>query len=145
MRTSFQIVRFLSIFKLFEHLLSVYLKQLDHFKDLLSVQPSISKSYFAAIFDDDEIKDVSALYTGIDDVSFHEMIEDRDQFLDRRNGFLDHLLSRQQAVMTTTSIRTPRCFPKTVSGTSIAPATSDDTFQLSASENHHILHQRRTT
>ncbi|MBT8184983.1 MAG: hypothetical protein KJN76_09085, partial [Eudoraea sp.] len=79
---------------LFEHLLAVFLKQLEHFKDILSINPTISKSYFARLFSDEELKGVSDLYVDIDETIFHDLLEDRTQFLDRRNGFLDHLLAR---------------------------------------------------
>jgi hypothetical protein len=78
----------------FEHLFSVYLKQLEHFKEILSINPTISKSYFANLFNHTELKGVSDLYTNINDVQFHELLENRPQFLERRNGFLDHLLAR---------------------------------------------------
>ena len=79
---------------LFEHLLSVFLKQLEQFKDILSINPTISKSYFAGLFKEEELKGVSELYVGIDDDAFHDLLEDRNQFRDRRNGFLNHLLAR---------------------------------------------------
>jgi hypothetical protein len=79
---------------LFEHLLSVFLKQLGHFKDILSINPTISKSYFASLFKEQELKGVSELYVSIEENFFHDLLEDRNQFLDRRNGFLDHLLAR---------------------------------------------------
>ncbi|MBG6132805.1 hypothetical protein IWQ47_004365 [Aquimarina sp. EL_43] len=79
---------------LFEHLFSVYLKQLERFKDILSINPTISKSYFASLFSEKEMKGVSDLYVNIDDSGFHDLLENRSQFLDRRNGFLDHLLAR---------------------------------------------------
>ncbi|WP_149304094.1 hypothetical protein [Pareuzebyella sediminis] len=79
---------------IFEHLLSVFLKQLEQFKDILSIDPTISKSYFAGLFTEEEIKGVSDFYVDIDDAAFHGLLEDRNQFRDRRNGFLDHLLAR---------------------------------------------------
>lgn len=79
---------------LFEHLLFVFLKQLERFKDILSINPTISKSYFAGLLSDKELKGVSELYVDIDDAAFHELLEDRSLFLNRRNGFLDHLLAR---------------------------------------------------
>lgn len=78
----------------FEQLLSAYLKQLEHFKEILSINPTISKSYFAGLFSENEIKGVSEFYVDINEQQYHELIEDRNQFLDRRNGFLDHLLAR---------------------------------------------------
>ncbi|NHF58031.1 hypothetical protein FK220_001675 [Flavobacteriaceae bacterium TP-CH-4] len=79
---------------LFEHLLSVFLKQLERFKDILSINPTISKSYFAGLFAEEELKGVSELYVAIDENAFHDLLENRNEFLDRRNGFLDHLLAR---------------------------------------------------
>ncbi|WP_299885362.1 hypothetical protein [uncultured Lacinutrix sp.] len=79
---------------LFEHLLSIFIKQLENFKDILSINPTISKTYFADLFKDEELKGVSELYLDVDDNSFHDLLEAREQFLERRNGFLDHLLAR---------------------------------------------------
>ncbi len=79
---------------IFEHLLSIYLRQLENFRDILSINPVISKSYFATLFKDAELKGVSDYYVNIDDEEFHDLLESRSQFLDRRNGFLDHLLAR---------------------------------------------------
>ncbi|TMM58010.1 hypothetical protein FEE95_00870 [Maribacter algarum] len=78
----------------FEHLLSVFLRQLERFKDILSINPTISKSYFADLFKEEELKGVSELYIDVNDDTFHNLLEDRSQFLERRNGFLDHLLAR---------------------------------------------------
>jgi len=79
---------------IFEHLLSVYLSQLERFKDILSINPTISKTYFATLIMETELPGVSGFYANMDDVGFHDLLEDRNQFLARRNGFLDHLLAR---------------------------------------------------
>ncbi|MCK8521385.1 hypothetical protein M0D21_07395 [Aquimarina sp. D1M17] len=79
---------------LFEHLFSAYVKQLERFKDVLSINPTISKTYFAGLFGEEDLKGVSEYYVNIDDSGFHDLLENRTQFLDRRNGFLDHLLAR---------------------------------------------------
>lgn len=78
----------------FEHLLSIFIKQLDRFKDILSINPTISKTYFASLFKEEEFKSAKALYIDVDNNSFHDLLENRAQFMDRRNGFLDHLLAR---------------------------------------------------
>ncbi len=78
----------------FEHVLAVFLEQLERFKDVLSINPTISKTYFAGLFNEAEFKGVSDFYIDIDESDFHELLEDRGQFLDRRNCFLDHLLAR---------------------------------------------------
>ncbi|QCX00965.1 hypothetical protein FGM00_12900 [Aggregatimonas sangjinii] len=78
----------------FEHVLSVFLRQLERFKDVLSINPTISKTYFSSLFSEGEFKGVSDFYVDIDDNGFHDLLEDRGQFLDRRNCFLDHLLAR---------------------------------------------------
>ena len=79
---------------IFEHLLSVYLRQLQHFKDIMSTNPAVVKTYFASLITESELPGVSGFYSDIDDTGFHGLLEDRIQFLERRNGFLDHLLAR---------------------------------------------------
>lgn len=79
---------------IFEHLLSVFLRQLEQFKDILSIDPTISKSYFAGLFNETELKGAGEFYVNIDDSTFHSYLENPNQFRDRRNGFLDHLLAR---------------------------------------------------
>lgn len=79
---------------LFDHLLAVYLKQLEHFRDLLSVNPGISRTYFTGLFSDKEMKGVTDLYVNANDQNFLELLENREAFLHRRNGFLDHQMAR---------------------------------------------------
>ena len=79
---------------IFEHLFAVFVKQLEYFKDVFSINPAVSKSYFATLFSETDLKGVSELYLNLDESKFHGFLEDRNQFLDRRNGFLDHLLAR---------------------------------------------------
>ncbi|HVV55279.1 MAG TPA: hypothetical protein VHC47_08145, partial [Mucilaginibacter sp.] len=77
----------------YEQLLRNYLEQLSHFKDLLSLDESIDKTYFNYVFTDADIKGISEVYDITGD-ELQALSEDQNTFLDRRNRFLDHLMAR---------------------------------------------------
>lgn len=92
----------------FDQILSNYLAQLAHFKDLFSFHSNTQQTYFAQYVAD--IKHVSELYTignslqevfqgpnpsePVQTQAWRELIETEESFVDRRNRFLDHLLAR---------------------------------------------------
>lgn len=79
----------------FEHLLAVYVRQLAQFKDLLNTNPSITRTYFATVFAETDLRGVTDLYdNGAAEPVFQELLEDPAQFAARRNAFLDHLMGR---------------------------------------------------
>ena len=79
----------------FEQLLGNALAQLAHTADLFSLAPSIARTYFVRLFDDDQIKGSAASRAPRHDAGAVEaMVESEPEFLERRNRFLDHLLAR---------------------------------------------------
>ncbi|GAA4460548.1 hypothetical protein GCM10023189_35810 [Nibrella saemangeumensis] len=78
----------------FEHLLATYVQQLNHFRDLLSINPAVQHTYFAYVFREDVLAGVDNLYNSVTEQSLVNLLEDESGFVRRRNGFLDHLLSR---------------------------------------------------
>ena len=78
----------------YEQLLVNYLEQLTHIKELFALDTSVSKTYFSRMLKEAEIKGVDELNNGLNDLLFHELIETREEFSERRNRFLNHLLSR---------------------------------------------------
>ena len=83
-----------SYMMVFEHLFATFLGQLGNFRSMLSTDPSTSKTYFGKIIEDRELSGIDGFYTDLDKDRFQALLEDREAFLDRRNGFLDHLLAR---------------------------------------------------
>lgn len=77
----------------FEHLLSVYLQQLQHFRKLFSNDPAIAQTYFPVLLDD-AVHGASALSVGLSESELLDLLETPASFVDRRNVFLDHLLAR---------------------------------------------------
>lgn len=78
----------------FEHLLSVYLQQLHHFRDLLSTDAAITRTYFPAVFTEETVRGVTELYDGVTESDLLSLLETPASFTERRNAFLDHLLAR---------------------------------------------------
>ncbi len=79
---------------LFEHLLSVYLGQLRQFRDIMSIDPSVTQSYFPTLFSDAEIRGVADLYDGLSEQELYELLETSGSWTTRRNAMLDHMLAR---------------------------------------------------
>jgi len=79
----------------FEQLLVNYLAQLAHVKDLFAVDDTVDRSMFTRLIDDSLLPGVEAeLYRGMDDNKLQSIVESQSTWLDRRNRFLDHVLSR---------------------------------------------------
>lgn len=83
----------------FEQIMVNYLEQLNHVKDLFSLDKTISRTYFSRFLDEADIDGISDLYAQVDGVVFNQTIlndltESRSVFLDRRNRFLDSLMAR---------------------------------------------------
>lgn len=77
-----------------EYLLAVYISQLRHFRDLLSIDPAITQTYFPNTFTEDQVHGATALSDGIGDPLLLELLETPRSYAQRRNAFLDHLLAR---------------------------------------------------
>lgn len=83
----------------FEQILVNYLEQLSHVKDLFSLDTNIAKTYYAKLFSDSDLPGISDLYAEVNgavlnQASLDSLIENQTTFLDRRNRFLDSLMSR---------------------------------------------------
>ncbi|MEM9324161.1 MAG: hypothetical protein AAGA85_00835 [Bacteroidota bacterium] len=79
----------------FDQLLANYLSQLAHVRDLLAIEGDVNQTYFTQSLLD-TIPDADPLYFDIPnhDADLRAIIEDIEVFEDRRNRFLDHLISR---------------------------------------------------
>ncbi|WP_310425622.1 hypothetical protein [Chamaesiphon sp. VAR_48_metabat_135_sub] len=77
----------------FDQIMANYLAQLSHVKELFSIDPNLSHTYSSQLVN--SFVDYHQIYT--DNIeSFHNQNSDREQAtgFDRRNRFLDHLISR---------------------------------------------------
>lgn len=79
----------------FDQLMANYFSQLSHLKELFSTDPTIERTYFYQVVD--SFTEYEKIYgpTGVDILTTLEtMTEDQLVHTDRRNRFLDHLISR---------------------------------------------------
>jgi len=80
----------------YDQILANFLAQIENFKEYISIEPSVNRTYFTRFLNDlpsaDYIyKDAVALQSAMPGIT-----EDEDTFYQRRNRVLDHLLSRFQ-------------------------------------------------
>ena len=86
----------------FEQMLVNYLEQISHVKDLFALDSTIRSSYFSKLITDTpdrEINGIIELYAPVDGLVLtpellNSFLENRATFTDRRNRFLDQLMSR---------------------------------------------------
>jgi len=78
----------------YEQLLVNYLEQLSNVKELFALDTAVSKTYFSRLLQEADMKGMTDLNNGLDATSLYALIETEDVFFDRRNRFLDHMLSR---------------------------------------------------
>jgi hypothetical protein len=78
----------------YEQLLVNYIEQLKHIKDLFALDPSVEHSYFSRLLGKEEIKVVDTIYDSLSEEIVQRLEESPQEFLDRRNRFLDHMLAR---------------------------------------------------
>lgn len=78
----------------YEQLLVNYLEQLSNVKELFAIDTSVSKTYFSKVLNEADIKGLDELNNGFDATTIQSLVETQSEFFDRRNRFLDHLLSR---------------------------------------------------
>lgn len=78
----------------FEQLLVNYLQQLANVKELFAIDPAVQHTYFSQVLDDDDIRDISTIYNGLNEDSLQSITETENGFFDRRNRLLDHLMAR---------------------------------------------------
>ncbi len=80
----------------YDQILANFLAQIEHFKDYISLEPSVGQTYFTRFLHDLPsanyiYKDAVALQSALPKIT-----EDEDTFFLRRNRVLDHLLGRFQ-------------------------------------------------
>lgn len=83
----------------FEQMLVNYLATLSQTRSLFALDASIDQTYFSRLLGDADIKGVEELYTNGTGTAWNlsaleQLTENREEFLDRRNRFLNHLLAR---------------------------------------------------
>ena len=78
----------------FEQLLANAGEQLAHTADLFSLDPALSRTYFARQFNDTVVQSYSDLAPSLTPAHLEAMTESPREFHQRRNRFLDHLLAR---------------------------------------------------
>jgi len=79
----------------YEQLLRNAYAQVAHAGELFSLDPSIGHTYFAGVFAPGEITGYGeVVMPALTDAALRALVETREEFLERRNRFLDHLLSR---------------------------------------------------
>ena len=104
----------------YEQLLVNYLEQLANVKELFALDTGVDKTYFSRLMDAAEIKGTSDIFNGLTKNHLQLLVETPDGFFDRRNRFLDHLLSRfaemARGVHTPTHRPTPSTRPRPENG-----------------------------
>ncbi|HSF88364.1 MAG TPA: hypothetical protein VLA46_03040 [Saprospiraceae bacterium] len=78
----------------FEQVLINQFEQLAHVSDLFSLSPLVNKTYFSSLIDDALINDSAILFNGYNQNTLDALTESKIEFQDRRNRFLDHILTR---------------------------------------------------
>jgi len=79
----------------YEQLLVNYLEQLRNVQELFAIDPAVKATYFTRMLTSVDINDVEAdLYDGLTGTKLQSLAERQEEFFDRRNRFLNHLLAR---------------------------------------------------
>ncbi len=78
----------------FEQMLVNYLGSLSSLRDIFSISNTVSQTSFPVLLNESDIRGISDLYNGLDELSLYAITESKADFLKRRNIFLDHLLAR---------------------------------------------------
>ncbi len=78
----------------FEQILVNYLQQLANVKELFAIDPAVKHTYFSQVLDDDDIREISTIYNGLNNASLQSITETENDFFDRRNRLLNHLMAR---------------------------------------------------
>lgn len=81
---------------IFDQMLADFNAQLDHIKDLFSVDPDLYQSYFHQLLDDRSVPQIADLQAFSKDkmaLAMQQKINRHDHFRDRRNRVLDYLLA----------------------------------------------------
>ena len=78
----------------YEQLLGNAFAQIAHTGDLFSLDPETDRTYFVKEFSEALIKGYTEITNGLDKTSLESMTETLNEFHERRNRFLDHLMAR---------------------------------------------------
>lgn len=78
----------------FEQILVNALAQVTHTADLFSLDPAVQRTNFIRLIDETLIKGAAELFAPLTATQLNDLVENETVFLERRNRFLDHLLSR---------------------------------------------------
>ncbi|MDN3514413.1 MAG: hypothetical protein NG747_08440 [Candidatus Brocadia sp.] len=78
----------------FEHLLGNALAQLAHTADLFSLDNTVKRTYFVKEFREALIKGFDEIKNGLDKDAVEAIAETSQEFQERRNRFLDHIMAR---------------------------------------------------
>lgn len=78
----------------YEQLLVNYLEQLAHVKELFAIDTAVKKTYFTRLLTDEDIKQLHEIQDLLTANKLQELAETSEVYFDRRNRFLDHMLSR---------------------------------------------------
>jgi hypothetical protein len=118
---AYQVKQLKAFLLVFDQILANYLAQLAHVKDLFSISlekdafgnPMISQTYFSQNLEK-LVPDTADLWkdlAGLQDI-LNTLSEPREMYLDRRNKFLNHLLSRFSEQLTDYGLLTVRLNPE---------------------------------
>lgn len=78
----------------FEQLMGNALTQLAHTADLFSLDPGVTRTYFVKEFTDKLIQGFDEIKNGLDKNDVEAIAETPQEFQERRNRFLDHIMAR---------------------------------------------------
>ena len=78
----------------YEQLLVNYLEQLSHVKELFALDVSIKQTYFSRLLSNSDIQQLQEIQDTLNHNTLQGLVETNDIYFDRRNRFLDHMLSR---------------------------------------------------
>ncbi|MBS1630594.1 MAG: hypothetical protein JST27_11100 [Bacteroidetes bacterium] len=83
----------------FEQMLVNYLATLRQANELFAIDQSVSQTYFSRLLREEDIQDLSQIYANVEGSPLtaeilQDLLENKPEFLERRNRFLDHLLAR---------------------------------------------------
>lgn len=78
----------------FEQLLVNYLGQLNNLGQLFSTSNTVRQTQFPILLKNNDISDIEILYDSLNELSLYQITESTDEFLVRRNKFLDHAIAR---------------------------------------------------
>ena len=78
----------------FEQILANATAQIAHTAQLFSIEPTETRTYFTRLLDGSNIEGAGDVLNGLNASALQQLAETREEFLERRNRFLNHLLAR---------------------------------------------------